>query len=751
MYEISQQQQIAVLRRIEEICTRFEHEWKNNAQPEISGFLEEVEAGNRESLFFELLCIEIDHRRRHGAEPQPDDYRHTFADFESSIQAAFAETQAGQPKDGDATVAMTLAVDAGGASAAPFTLEPGVDFAGYTIVSQLGQGGMGVVYLARQQEAGRLVALKIMRPEIMARLSAGREDAVARFSREARAMGRLQHDHIVQLFEAGQFNGYPFYSMQHVDGCSLRQLIKSHPAGARQAAKYMMHAAQAVDATHQQGMTHRDITPGNILVQQDTDRAMISDFGLAKLADEPSQTATGAVFGSPPYMSPEQGADASRAGAAADIYSLGATLYHAITGRPPFQAADVMKTMMQIVRDEPATPRSLNPDIPRDLENICLKCLTKEPQSRYATAGDLAADLQRFLDGKPVYARPVGVVARTMRWARRNPLLAATSTLAVSALVIGAAVSLGLAWEASRQAEIAGHRAHAFQLKQQEALRHQAAALAEKNRALVALDEADKQQKIATAESKRAHAAEAKALHQQKLASHQLQLARKSAANQLRLYARPCEVAGKIATADSAAAANSALAELTGSQSSINNSSLAAAVAALRKSIEINPQQFTEYPFEARQKMPAAQAALRVSHAARDTWLQECNAYFGSARSQRPKFMPLQKKPGEPATTVVELEHEILAAPLYRELMTVVQAIQLPPGCKATAEETAQHEQAHRRFWQLYWGKLVFVESPALARQMVQFGKLLGSAESDETQRRDAATELIAFCQRNAS
>jgi len=721
----SKQSALTALRRIEEICTRFEHEWQAGSRPEIAGYLQCVEADQREPLLFELLCIELDHCRRSGGSPAAEEYCNAFTGYEATIRSAFEETA--RVPLGQTTAAFSAGA---GTDSACLQLQPGDGFAGCTIVRQLGKGGMGVVHLAHQKSSDRLVAIKIMRPELLSPIGgAGHGQAVQRFGREARAMGQLVHDNVVSLFEAGEHDGRPYYIMQYVEGSSLRQLIDAGPIKAKLAARYIMQSAAAMQAAHTQGLTHRDLTPGNILISQENDRAMVSDFGLAKLSSDPSNTATGAVFGSPQYMAPEQIADASRARAAADIYSLGATMYHALTGRPPFYAAETMTTLLQVMRDQPAALRSLNPDIPHDLENICLKCLQKEPHSRYLTAGDLAADLQRFLSGSPVKARPTSLPIRIVRWARQNPLPAATGTAAVLILVVGALVSSLLAIEARKQAAIAA---------------------AGTSRAAKALAEAAKQRNLAVARQQQAVEAEAVAIHQQKLATHQLQLAMKSAANQLRLYIRPCDIAGRIATAETAVEANAVLAEIEGDESSVSNRKLAKAIELLREAVAADPQQFATYRLADRQKMLAAQAARRLSIAARDTWLNECNANFGSSRTLRPGFMPTIRQPGAPPTTVVELEHEILTAPLYRKLAAAIQQIQTPLPVTATATQHAEYAAANRTFWQLYWGRLAFMTSKEVGVLVEDFSKQLSNRQTDSglKKRQAAARRLIDFCQK---
>jgi WD40 repeat protein len=301
---------------------------------------------------------------------------------------------------------------------------------GFEVLAELGRGGMGVVYKARQVSLNRLVALKM----ILAGGHAGEGD-LQRFRAEAEAVARLQHPNIVQIHEVGESEGRPFFSLEFVDGGSLADRLDGTPWPAVQAAQLVKTLAGAIHAAHLQGIIHRDLKPGNVLLTADG-TPKITDFGLAKqLNNQHGQTATGAVLGTPSYMAPEQaGGKSSQIGPAADVYSLGAILYELVTGRPPFRAETPLDTVMQVVSEEPIPPRRLVPKLPRDLETICLKCLEKSPAKRYATAADLADDLERWLSTRPIRARRIGPVGRAARWCRRNPVL--TTVCSLAALVI---------------------------------------------------------------------------------------------------------------------------------------------------------------------------------------------------------------------------------------------------------------------------------------------------------------------------
>jgi hypothetical protein len=311
---------------------------------------------------------------------------------------------------------------------------------------------MGIVYLVRQTDLGRMAALKM----ILAGPHTGPEHR-DRFHTEATAVARLQHPRIVQIYDVGEHDGRPFMLLEYVAGGSLARKLAGTPLPARQAAELVRSVALAMHYAHQRGVIHRDLTPGNVLLTPEGE-PKVTDFGLAKLvAGTAHRTQTGAVLGTPSYMAPEQAAGQSRtAGPSADVYALGAILYECLTGRPPFRATTALDTLLQAIADEPVPPRRLQPQVPRDLDVLCLKCLSKEPHRRYESAAALAADLDRFLDNKPITARPAGTWERSWRWARRNPRLALASGLAVVSLLAATTLSLVLYAREARNAEQLG-------------------------------------------------------------------------------------------------------------------------------------------------------------------------------------------------------------------------------------------------------------------------------------------------------
>jgi serine/threonine protein kinase len=286
---------------------------------------------------------------------------------------------------------------------------------GYEILGELGRGGMGVVYKARQAALKRLVALKM----ILAGPHAGGQ-ALARFRAEAEAIARLQHPHLVQIHDIDEENGQPYFVMEFVDGGSLAQKLSGSLMLPRPTARLIETLARAVHAAHDKGIVHRDLKPGNILLMADG-TPKISDFGLAKRLDgDLGQTQSGAVLGTPFYMAPEQASGRTHdIGPATDVYALGVLLYQALTGRLPFRGQSVAETLDLVRTSEPVSPRRLQRRIPRDLETICLKCLHKDPRKRYARAVDLADDLARFQQGQPIRARRTPLWERGVQWRRR--------------------------------------------------------------------------------------------------------------------------------------------------------------------------------------------------------------------------------------------------------------------------------------------------------------------------------------------
>lgn len=323
--------------------------------------------------------------------------------------------EAAPPADETPTVTLTDTTPA-----RPPGREAPRSFGQYELLAELGRGGMGVVYQARQKNLDRTVALKMVLASHLAS-----EHQLRRFEAEGRAAACLRHANIVRLLDSGQVEGQPYLAMDYIAGENLARRLQRGPLEMDAAVRLVCDVARAVDYLHKQGIVHRDVKPSNILLDEEG-QPYLTDFGLAKLlAADSHLTGTGVAAGTPSYMAPEQAAgQPADVSPLCDVYSLGAVLYELLAGRPPFQAASAIDVLIQVLESEPVSPRRLNPAIPRSLATICLKCLEKQPAARYASAGELADDLERYLKGEEVEARSGGVVQRVRRWLRREPALA---------------------------------------------------------------------------------------------------------------------------------------------------------------------------------------------------------------------------------------------------------------------------------------------------------------------------------------
>ena len=448
-------------REIDAVCRRFEAAWREGRQPRIDDYLVDVLDEGRPALRAELSALERELRQSEETRPRPEAGSattpeplpapppSTVADAPTlapgtpptSLLPGAATTDIRDdvtvlPCEG-ATVEHVPAESAQLDAAAPVRVRY---FGDYELINEIARGGMGVVFRARQVSLNRPVALKM----ILAGQLANEID-VKRFYIEAEAAANLDHPGIVPIYEVGQHEGQHYFSMGFVEGQSLAQRLADGPLASRQAAALLVKVAEAIEYAHRHGVVHRDLKPGNILLDR-TGNPRVSDFGLAKnIEGDSSLSASGQVMGTPSYMPPEQaGGNRGAVGPPADVYALGATLYCAVTGRPPFQAASVMDTLLQVLSADPVPPRSLNPAVERDIETICLKCLEKDPARRYISAAALAEDLRRYLDGEPIRARPVTGWERAIKWARRRPAIAGLAAALMLATVLGIA---GIAWQ----------------------------------------------------------------------------------------------------------------------------------------------------------------------------------------------------------------------------------------------------------------------------------------------------------------
>ena len=310
----------------------------------------------------------------------------------------------------------------------------------YRIIHEIAAGGMGRVFRAHQEGLDRDVALKVVKAGDLAS-----DEDVRRFRAEAEAAAKLKHPNIVRIHDVDEYEGRPFFSMELVEGGGLDARLRNGPLPPREAAALVRTISLAVQYAHDEGVIHRDLKPGNVLIDH-RGEPKVTDFGLAKRMDARlPQTHSDTVLGTPSYMSPEQALGASHVGSFSDIYSLGALLYHLLTGRPPFQAATATGTLLQVLFNEPVSPRNLNAAVDKDVETICLKCLEKESGDRYVSARELATDLDRFLKHEPIHARPVSVAERGWRWCRRHPIAAQCIATVVILLVFVTFASLRVA------------------------------------------------------------------------------------------------------------------------------------------------------------------------------------------------------------------------------------------------------------------------------------------------------------------
>ncbi len=447
------------LQQIDAICDRFEAAWSIGQTPDLASFLAEAPASAHAPLFSDLLHIELEYRTRRGEQPDAQSYDERFPAFRTIVAAAFG-SEGGRKgliatrlsARSDRAGEQTAIIPKEPALAIPERegIEPASDFslgepenwkvAGYEVLGELGRGGMGVVFKARQTALNRDVAVKLIKTGSFAS-----PPEVARFQSEAEAVAQLDHPHIVPIYEVGQYRGQHFFSMKLVAGTSLDKRLNEFAADPRAAATLVAVAAEAVHHAHQRGILHRDLKPANILLDA-RDQPYVTDFGLAKRIEAGNDLShSGTLVGTPAYMSPEQ-ATQSRGSlsTATDVYGLGTILYAALSGRAPFAATTLVETLDLVRTQSPEPPSLLNPRVPRDLEIICLKCLEKEPRRRYQSAFDLAEDLQRWLKGIPILARPVGPLTRAGMWCRRNKALTTAAALFVLAFAGGFA---GVTWK----------------------------------------------------------------------------------------------------------------------------------------------------------------------------------------------------------------------------------------------------------------------------------------------------------------
>jgi len=380
----------AQARQVDEVCDAFEKAWQSGLRPRIEEHLGQTPEPARIVLLDELLKLDMAYRRRSGERPRLREYSERFPNYFEDMELDTGDEPALADESTTPPLPQSDAETAAHQPAIP----------GYEILSRLPAGGMGVVYKARDVALDRVVAVKILRPGIGADLQ-----WLARFRAEARAVAALDHPNIVGLYQYGEYRHRPYFVMEFMEGGSLAQKLRDSPLPVVQAVQLMEPLVQAMDYVHRKKIVHRDLKPANILLTVNG-TPKIADFGLAKRLDTDSRlTASQTILGTAGYMAPEQAAGKAReVGPSADTYGLGAILYEMLTGRPPFRAETWLETLDQVRFQEVISPSRLRPDLPLDLEAICLKCLKKKSAERYPSAQGLAEDLQRFLVGEQISA-----------------------------------------------------------------------------------------------------------------------------------------------------------------------------------------------------------------------------------------------------------------------------------------------------------------------------------------------------------
>jgi hypothetical protein len=433
---------------LESVLSRFEEAWNGPVPPRIEDYLPPPTTPGYGALLAELVHIDLERRLAAGErlrveeaylprfpelatngamalsligrefhlrrrrEPQLSlsEYLQRWPQYHSELRLLLAMSVPPTVADDERTVPNT-----GGSVRTEPEWVAGSRLRSYEILGELGHGGMGVVYKALHLRLNRVVALKMVQDSRCLH-----PEHLVRFLSEAEAVAGIQHPYIAQIYEVGQMSGRPYFTMEFVEGGTLAQKIARAPQSPRQAAHMVEMLARAVQAAHQRGIIHRDLKPANVLLAGDgTPR--ITDFGLAKrMQGDSGLTHTGEILGTPSYMAPEQADGRLKdLGPCTDVYALGAILYELLTGRPPFVGVTVLDVLDQVKKKEPLPFSRLRISVPRDLETICLKCLQKEPRQRYASAEELAEDLRRFLDGRPIIARPISVLASAWLWCHR--------------------------------------------------------------------------------------------------------------------------------------------------------------------------------------------------------------------------------------------------------------------------------------------------------------------------------------------
>jgi tetratricopeptide (TPR) repeat protein len=441
----------ARVHRADRICDQFEAAWKAGQRLRIEDHLAAVPDAERPALLYELLQLEIDYRRLAGDELKADEFLDRFP----ALDRRWLNEQLPGTVPG---LTDLITVTASPPSVLPVDSLIGRRVGPYLIQQRLGQGGMGSVYRAlRQDDYEQQVAVKVIRQGLET------EALLRRFRTERQVLAGLPHPNIARLLDGGTMeDGRPYFVMEYIEGEPLDRYCNRLELTTRERLHLLEAVCQAVQHAHERQVVHRDLKPANVLVMGDG-TPKVTDFGLAKRLesadDRAAATQSGAILGTPSYMAPEQAAGRSEeVGAAVDVYALGAILYELLTGRPPFRADSPLETLLQVRSEDPVPPSRLHPRLPRDLETLCLKCLEKRPCDRYPSAGMVALELRRFLNGEPIQARPASRPERAWRWCRRNPWLAGLTAALVLVLFGSLAGLTGLWLRAEQQRHAAAEQ-----------------------------------------------------------------------------------------------------------------------------------------------------------------------------------------------------------------------------------------------------------------------------------------------------
>jgi serine/threonine-protein kinase len=421
--------EIATADWIDCVCDEFESLWCRGDEPQIEDFLDQCEPNLRDWLLAELLLVEGDLRAQRGEKSNREEYQKRFPEYTTVIEALdFPTIYDGNRKEGIRSLAR---------------IRPGDRLAHFVLLEQLGAGNSGTVWKSRDTRLGRVVAIKIPKQEILSFQE--RE----RFVLEGQASAQLKHPNIVAVYEIGEDRGRAFIAAEFIDGLNLREWLLQYRPSLTNTAELAAQLAEAAHHAHEQGVIHRDLKPANVLIDAEG-HPHITDFGLAKwLTKNAHLTTEGNVLGTPAYMSPEQArGESSQVDRRSDVYALGAILYEMLTRRPPFEG-EMASVVHQVINEEPLRPREVRSTIPRDLETICLKAMEKDPSRRYPTTQEMAVDLRRYLRGEEILARRINILAKSWRWIRRRPAVAAAFALA--AVAISATIIAGIFAEQNRE------------------------------------------------------------------------------------------------------------------------------------------------------------------------------------------------------------------------------------------------------------------------------------------------------------